>query len=410
MTTMIKVQQRPVARRLQATAAAAGLLVLSLLAVGSVPAQAQNPLPGPTPAPADVNCDGRVNIQDAYVVAGFAVGAVADGGPCPVDRFEINAAVADVDLDGRVSILDAKIIAFCSVGIEPQRCAIDRIAVNDRFENATVVVPSAGGTLIAEDFNLLPTLEPDEPVATQSCVPEYAREGSVWYRFTATTGRVMIEDSTDDQYFGLYRAADDAGDPPTLGDLEVISCAQSQFFGGAIVQPGEEYWLSNSGDWFNKFWLFAGDPVCLSAEMTCGDGFNDTLSVSPTPIDLRGSAPTVVPETSIAATFGPGEPDADRCINGTVGSLWYRFEAPTTGAAITGTANQIVAVFERAELRSGQWWRPPGTLDSLRLVGCQPNAAEGLTVVTNPDETYVIGVSGSEPGDEFTIQAFSEVP
>jgi len=66
----------------------------------------------------DVNCDERVSILDAAIIAEFSVGLRAEQAGCPTDPAarEINLLVADADGNKTVNVLDAYFVAQCSVG------------------------------------------------------------------------------------------------------------------------------------------------------------------------------------------------------------------------------------------------------------------------------------------------------
>lgn len=71
----------------------------------------------------DVNCDGEMNIADAYDVARFAVALIGDSGGCPLpSNTEIHASAGDLTGDGTTNILDASVIARCVVGLPDPGC------------------------------------------------------------------------------------------------------------------------------------------------------------------------------------------------------------------------------------------------------------------------------------------------
>lgn len=72
----------------------------------------------------DVNCDNRVDLGDAMMVAQFTVSARTDSGGCQLTNptNELNVARADVNEDGIVSLTDAVLIARCSVGVAVGFC------------------------------------------------------------------------------------------------------------------------------------------------------------------------------------------------------------------------------------------------------------------------------------------------
>lgn len=72
----------------------------------------------------DANCDDRLDIVDALVVAQLVVGARFDSGPCPIadPALLANAVAGDVNLDRAVDIVDALLIAQCAAGIATIAC------------------------------------------------------------------------------------------------------------------------------------------------------------------------------------------------------------------------------------------------------------------------------------------------
>lgn len=71
----------------------------------------------------DVNCDGEMNIVDAYDVALFSVALIGDSGRCPLQGADvIHAAAGDLTQDGATNVLDASVIARCVVGLPDPVC------------------------------------------------------------------------------------------------------------------------------------------------------------------------------------------------------------------------------------------------------------------------------------------------
>jgi len=71
----------------------------------------------------DVNCDGQLNIVDAYDVARFSVALVDDSNGCPLTSADtIHAAAGDLSGDGTTNVLDASVIARCVVGLPDPVC------------------------------------------------------------------------------------------------------------------------------------------------------------------------------------------------------------------------------------------------------------------------------------------------
>lgn len=72
----------------------------------------------------DVNCDGRLNILDAFTMAQYSVELRTDNGPCPLTDVDakIYLGNGDANLDGRHNIADAFAIAECAVGLASEFC------------------------------------------------------------------------------------------------------------------------------------------------------------------------------------------------------------------------------------------------------------------------------------------------
>lgn len=72
----------------------------------------------------DVNCDGRLSILDASIIAQFSVGVRVGHTPCPTvaGAMAIHVGAADTNGDGVVNVLDAYRVAQCSVGLTNSMC------------------------------------------------------------------------------------------------------------------------------------------------------------------------------------------------------------------------------------------------------------------------------------------------
>lgn len=72
----------------------------------------------------DVNCDGTLNILDAFTMAQFAVELRTDNGPCPLldAASRIYLGNGDANLDGTHNIVDAYGLAECAVGLVSDFC------------------------------------------------------------------------------------------------------------------------------------------------------------------------------------------------------------------------------------------------------------------------------------------------
>jgi len=71
----------------------------------------------------DTNCDRRVNVTDALVVAQYTVGTRTAKSSCPIDgASEVMLPAADVNNSGTINVTDALLIAQCSVGLPNTFC------------------------------------------------------------------------------------------------------------------------------------------------------------------------------------------------------------------------------------------------------------------------------------------------
>ena len=72
----------------------------------------------------DPNCDGKVDIVDALVIAQFAARIRTEVAQCPLGdvALELYGGAADVDVSGSVDIVDALVIARCSAGLPAILC------------------------------------------------------------------------------------------------------------------------------------------------------------------------------------------------------------------------------------------------------------------------------------------------
>jgi len=74
-------------------------------------------------ASGDVNCDGELNIVDAYDVARYSVSLTTDAGGCPLTAPNtVHAAAGDLTGDEVTNVLDASVIARCVVGLPDPNC------------------------------------------------------------------------------------------------------------------------------------------------------------------------------------------------------------------------------------------------------------------------------------------------
>lgn len=73
----------------------------------------------------DVNCDQRIDVVDALLIAQYSVGNRTDSGGCPLNdpTTEINLGNGDFNVEAGADIIDALLIARCSVGVgDPTYC------------------------------------------------------------------------------------------------------------------------------------------------------------------------------------------------------------------------------------------------------------------------------------------------
>ena len=74
--------------------------------------------------PGNVNCDDRVSLADALIIAQYTVGVRTDSGGCPLTDVanQIHLEGGDINGDNRVSLADALPIAQCQAGITNVFC------------------------------------------------------------------------------------------------------------------------------------------------------------------------------------------------------------------------------------------------------------------------------------------------
>ena len=73
---------------------------------------------------ANVDCDDRVSIIDALLIAQYSAGLRTDGVTCPLadPLTQLNVANADINLDGRTDIIDAMLVSQCDAGLSTLFC------------------------------------------------------------------------------------------------------------------------------------------------------------------------------------------------------------------------------------------------------------------------------------------------
>ncbi len=72
----------------------------------------------------DANCDDKLDIVDALVIAQLVVGVRFDAGACPIadPMSQANALAGDVNRDRSVDVVDALLVAQCAAGIATIAC------------------------------------------------------------------------------------------------------------------------------------------------------------------------------------------------------------------------------------------------------------------------------------------------
>lgn len=75
----------------------------------------------------DVNCDERVNVVDALLIAQYSVGNRSDHGSCPLSNpaTQVNLDQGDFNVESGSDIVDALIISQCEVGIAPEHFCLN---------------------------------------------------------------------------------------------------------------------------------------------------------------------------------------------------------------------------------------------------------------------------------------------
>lgn len=373
--------------------------------------------------PGDASCTGTATIIDALLIMLYTIDLRAGTTSCPVDYLtEINVANSDVDHDGQVTIIDALIVARCASGLDVERCAppaVATIAANDLMVNAITLVPSEHGYVIDEAPERVDaTIELDENDA--NCISDRFGPGSVWYKFEATTGRVSFLPTNDEQYIGIFRPADGVSSPTQMSDLELISCDESNHDVGAIVRPGETYWVSVSGSWRQKLWVFDRDPGCPAEFASCTRKrmSNDRISQA-IGIDLRNDGEYIDVDdfnpgwsdeesANITWTYSADEVGVLGC-NTPIpsqdflgGSFWYEVVAPGNELEVRGSDDQYVAIYAPNEPHSPADRYGVRDMSDLTQISCgEPQGNQRAATIAG--ETYFVVSFEQYAGQVFSI-------
>lgn len=117
-------------------------LLAGLLGVSPPPAAAQDD--GSTPG--DVNCDARVDVTDALLIAQFTVSARTAVAACPLTdpARQLVAVNGDMNRSGSTDIVDALLVAQCSAGLTNLGCARQSIDLPAPFASAEVFTGTDG--------------------------------------------------------------------------------------------------------------------------------------------------------------------------------------------------------------------------------------------------------------------------
>ncbi len=197
--------------------------------------------------------------------------------------------------------------------------------VNDDFEYATAVI-SSRNIAITSDTSLA-TIEPEE---TLPDIPTADRlEASVWWKWQATSTRpYTLSVEFDSHRNGYLHILNEAMDPVIAGEWT----ARPAYF---QADAGKSYWISISTDAYNH------GP--LAWQLTPGVVLENDLFEDR--VDLGSSTEVSFEGTTVGATRLDGEETLIQRRIEDIGSVWWKWKAPSDGSVRLTFDDPFAALF-----------------------------------------------------------------